>query len=75
MFLRRRLELFNCTTNLVMLFWFTNALATFMSLMNGIFNTYRDSFGIVFIADILVYPESEEVYHDHLLIVLGVLGN
>lgn len=58
-----------------MYFGLNNALATFMSLMNGIFNTYRDSFGIVFIADILVYPESEEVYHDHLLIVLGVLGN
>ncbi|WMV18347.1 hypothetical protein MTR67_011732 [Solanum verrucosum] len=45
-----------------------------MSLMNGVFNSFLDSFVIVFIDDILVYLKSEKEHGNHLRIVLGVLG-
>ncbi|WMV19081.1 hypothetical protein MTR67_012466 [Solanum verrucosum] len=59
---------------LVMSFGLTNVPATFMSLMNGVFNQFLDSFVIVFIDDILVYSKSEEEHADYLRIVLVVLG-
>ncbi|WMV34737.1 hypothetical protein MTR67_028122 [Solanum verrucosum] len=59
---------------MVMSFGLTNASATFMSLMNGVFKPFLDSFVIVFINDILVYSKSEEEHADHLRIILGVLG-
>ena len=39
----------------VIMFGLTNALATFMCLMNSIFNQYLDKFVFDFINDILVY--------------------
>ncbi|WMV54984.1 hypothetical protein MTR67_048369 [Solanum verrucosum] len=41
-----------------------------MSLMNGVFKPFLDSFVIVIIDDILVYSKSEKEHADHLRIVL-----
>ncbi|WMV45752.1 hypothetical protein MTR67_039137 [Solanum verrucosum] len=41
-----------------------------MSLMNGVFKPFIDSFVIVFIDDILVYLKIEEEHADHLRIIL-----
>ncbi|KAH9679701.1 Endonuclease [Citrus sinensis] len=46
---------------LVMPFGLTNAQAAFMNLMNRVFRSYLDRFLIVFIDDILVYSQSEEL--------------
>lgn len=59
----------------VMCFGLTNASSTFMSLMNGVFKQFLDSFMIVFINDYLVYSKSEKDHVDHLHIVLDVLGS
>lgn len=57
-----------------MSFRLTNALATFMSLMNDMFKPFLVSFVIVFIDNILAYLESEEEHVDHIRVVQGVLG-
>ncbi|WMV37357.1 hypothetical protein MTR67_030742 [Solanum verrucosum] len=59
---------------LVTSFGLTNSPATFMSLMNGVFKPFLDSFIIVFIDYVLVYSKSKEEHANHLCIVLGVLG-
>ena len=51
----------------------TNALTTFMDLMNLVFRSYLYLFLIVFIDDILVYPKCEDGNVDYLMIVLQVL--
>ena len=51
-------------------FGLTNAPASFMDLMNRVFQPYLDTFVIVFIDDILVYSGSSEEHSEHLRIVL-----
>ena len=55
---------------LVMSFGLTNAPTTFMHLMDNVFQSYLDSFVIVFIDDILVYSRSKEEHAHYLKIVL-----
>ena len=56
-----------------MSFSLTNALTTFMDLMNRVFRFYLDSFVIVFIVDNLVYSKIKGNLMDHLWVVLQVL--
>lgn len=57
-----------------MSFGFTNAPTTFMSLMNGVFKPFLDSFVTEFIVNILGYSKSEEEHGNILCTDLGVLG-
>ena len=54
-------------------FGLTNALATFMCLMNSVFNKYLDKFVLVFLDDILVYSKNEEEHEGHLRLTLQLL--
>lgn len=54
----------------MVLFGFTNAPSTFMSLMNGVFQTYLDRFFLVFLDDILIYSRTMEKDEDNLRQVL-----
>ena len=56
-----------------MSFELTDALATFMDLMNRVFEEYLDKFIIVFVDNILVYSRTMEEYKLHLKIVLEKL--
>ena len=55
---------------LVMPFRVTNAISTFMDLMNQVFKSYLDKFVIVFIDDILVYLRSFKEHKQHMSLVL-----
>ena len=59
---------------LMVLFELTNAPTTFMSLINGVFKAFLDYFVTNFIDDIFVYLKIKKDNNEHLLIVLGVLG-
>ena len=58
---------------LVMPVGLTNAPATFMDLMNMVFNQYLDQLVVVFIYGILVYSRSREEHEFNLNIVLKTL--
>ena len=58
---------------LVMPFGLTNAPATFMDLINRVFQPYLDRFIVIFTDDILVYSETEEKHDEHLRVVRQVL--
>ncbi|XP_070015275.1 uncharacterized protein [Nicotiana sylvestris] len=55
---------------IVMSFGLTNALASFMHLMNSVFRPYLDLFVIVFIDDIIMYSHSQEENVEYLRVVL-----
>ena len=51
-------------------FGFTNALSTFMFLMNNVFSKYLDRFVLVFLDSILIYSKNEEEHVEHLRMTL-----
>lgn len=58
---------------LVMPFGFTNAPATFCTLMNNLFHPYLDQFVVVYLDDIVVYSKTLEENVNHLRTVFKVL--
>lgn len=58
---------------LVMPFGLTNAQASFMELMNKIFQPYLDQFVVVFVEDILIYSKSKVEHEEHLKTSLQLL--
>ena len=58
---------------LVMYFGLNDVAAAFMDLINGVFQSYLDSFVIVFIDDILVYSKNKGEHMDRLRVMLQVL--
>ena len=58
---------------LVMPFGLTNAPTAFMDLMNRVFHEYLDEFVIVFVDDILIYSDNEELHEKNLRMALEIL--
>ena len=54
-------------------FSLTNAPATFMRLMHGIFHSFLDKFVLIFIDEILFYSKNVEEHKEHSWIVLEIL--
>eukprot|EP00253_Pinus_taeda_P010525 PITA_10525 len=57
----------------VLPFGLTNALETFMCLMNNIFHRYLDKFVLIFIDGTLIYSRNMEEHKEHLRLVLQTL--
>eukprot|EP00253_Pinus_taeda_P022388 PITA_22388 len=57
----------------VLPFGLTNALATFMCLMNSVFHKYLDKFMLIFIDDILIYSQNIQEHEENLRLVLQTL--
>jgi len=57
----------------VLAFGLTNAPATFMTLMNSIFQPLLDKFVIVYLDDILIYSKNEHKHLQHLHQVIKIL--
>ena len=55
---------------MVISFGLTNALATFMDIMNRIYRPYLDKFVVVFVDDILIYSKIQEDDGHHLHLAL-----
>ena len=51
----------------------TNTPATFMCLMNSVFNRYLDTLVLIFLDDILFYSKNEEEHEENLRLTLQVL--
>jgi hypothetical protein len=60
---------------MVMSFRLTNTLATFMTLMNSLFQKYLRRFVLVFMDDIFVYSKSRIKQLEHLRTIFEVLRN
>ena len=54
-------------------FGLTNAPATFMCLMNSVFNMYLDKIFLFFLDDILIYSKNEEEHEEHMRLTLQFL--
>lgn len=54
-------------------FGLTNALASFMCLMNGVLHPYLEKFVIVIVDGICVYSRTKEEHEKHLVVVLQLL--
>ena len=54
-------------------FGLTNALTTFMCIMNSVFSKYLDKFVLVFLDGILMYSKNQEGNEEHLRLTLKLL--
>ena len=54
-------------------FGLTNALATFMCLMNSVFSRYLEKLVLVLLDDTLIYSKNEEENEEHLRLTLQLL--
>jgi hypothetical protein len=61
---------FGCYEFIVLPFGMTNAPTVFMSLMNGMFREYLETFVHVFIDDILIYSSMIEDHDENLRLLL-----